>query len=148
MFKSRNPGQNFGPTILVNFDQNFGLKPFRNSTSEKDLLPLKSYALSWDYILLVLWLSIVNLNVYFFVNTWAQYTRYVNAYSYHTLVDLFGNFAWVGAVFCMCVGGVIDTISNRLRRKFDMNTGKAIGALTPFFRSVGNFVQNFTPQKY
>ena len=40
--------------------------------------PLKEFALSRDFILLVKWLSITNINVFFLLYTWGQYTRNVD----------------------------------------------------------------------
>jgi len=129
----------FQSSVFSRKVQNDETKNDAKIATKDSILSLRKTALSCDYILLVTWLSVVNLSVYFLVNTWAQYTRYVDENSYHRLVDLFGEFAWVGAIFCVCVGAIIDAISNRLQPKYYMNTGK-----TPFFWKI-HFFTKFYP---
>lgn len=77
----------------------------------------KSAASSTGFILMVVWISVANLNCIFGTFTWGQYTRYVDEGGYKDLVDSFGEFLWTAAVFSTFAGVMIDVISAWLLNK-------------------------------
>ena len=73
-------------------------------------------ALSVEFILCVIFISFTNLDNMFCALTWGQYTRSVDVQEYKSLVNAYGVYAWMGAVFSVSMGFIIDFISLKLSK--------------------------------
>ena len=64
-----------------------------------------------NFVVMIIWIVLANLNVLFCTFTWNAYTRQVAGENYQKHVDTFGNFAWTASIFAITVGLCSDGLT-------------------------------------
>ena len=70
-----------------------------------------------NFVIMIIWIVLANLNVLFCTFTWNAYTREVAGSDYQKHVDSFGNFAWTAAIFALAVGLCSDGLTKMYSSK-------------------------------
>ncbi|CAG5110745.1 Oidioi.mRNA.OKI2018_I69.chr2.g5115.t1.cds [Oikopleura dioica] len=87
---------------------------------------VKEHYLDVNYILMVVWIVLLNMNVLNCIFTWNSYARLVAGDNYKQHVDDFGAYAWTAAFFAMLCGFVSDGFAKCIKSR-PLKFGKLLG---------------------